>query len=184
MVKAWFLPPIRRGDLDKIKDPALVGIIDGVLDDGFRIQSDEIAAAAGRGLRFFGAGSTGALLAATQQEVHVVGFGKVYSFLSHHPDLGTLIELLYSEPDYQAFTLPLINVVLGIQQRTPERSLAVAERLGRLPLQERTRENIRKLLCGCGIPDANEMLEFNFKQSDAVMLLKMFHSLQRQMKAW
>jgi len=109
--------------------------------------------------------------------------GKVYGFLSRHPHLGTLIELLYSEPDYQAFTLPPINVVLRVEQRSPELSLAVAERLGRLPLHERTREHIREALCGCGIPNPDEMLEFDFKQSDAVLLLKMLHSLQRNMAA-
>src|SRR3569833_3101571 len=61
---ANYRPPLRRGDLDAIAAPAVVAVVDGVLEPEARLPPEEARRAAERGLCLFGAASVGALLAA------------------------------------------------------------------------------------------------------------------------
>ena len=183
ILKARYLPPIRRGNLDIIRTPVRIGIIDGVLDDGIRIESNEISAASERGLRIYGAGSTGALLAATDRKKVVQGIGSVYRFLASYPHLRTLIEILYTEPDHETLTLPLINVVLSLEKHYPHKSLNIAEQLRLIPLPERSGVSVRTVLANCGIRDPEKIMAFNYKSDDATRLLKWLGLLE-ELDAW
>lgn len=182
ILEAHYLPPVRRGNLDMIRTPCRIGIIDGVLEEGIRIEPDEIAAASGRGLRIFGAGSTGALLAATDKTRKIQGLGSVYRFLACYPHLRTLIEILYTEPEYETLTVPLINIALSVEKYYPHKSLNVAEQLRIIPLPERSRDNIRRVLANSGIRDFEKIMAPNYKSDDATRLLKWF-SLQGEADA-
>lgn len=95
ILAADYRRPIRVGNLDQISPPAEVVIIDGVLDSEKRLPTSEAEHALQRGLNLYGAASTGALLAPELQSAGMIGFGRVFDFLTLVPgNCDDLVALL------------------------------------------------------------------------------------------
>lgn len=162
--------PLRRGDLAALKKTACAVVIDGILDDGDRVPLKEARLAIGRGVRLFGAASTGALLAAEVEGMEGVGEVFRYIKMARRPR-DELVAAWYQETDYHLLTIPLVNVLLAVENVRPDAVAELEERLRRLPLARRTHQSISAILSACGIESADPLLDFDPKARDAKALL-------------
>lgn len=184
ILSADFRPPLRSGDLDALPCYTVVGIVDGVLDAQSRLRPCEAIHALGRGIRLFGAASTGALLAAQLRTTGFVGIGRIFKLVALHPDVADdLVAVMYAEHDDTALTEPLVNAVLAflenrnLADRRPVGEVIAALRT--IPLHERT-----SIAVECRLQSLFPTTEYishhptirNYKAEDARLLL---HQLER-----
>ena len=189
ILDADYRPPVQRGDLDALADCAVVGIIDGILDRTMRVPPLEVRRAMDRGIRFFGAASTGALLAASLNDPRMVGVGRIYEFLRAYPDAGEdLISIVCVEYNWTAMTVPLIDAVLSVvdlSNRAGRRDLdidALILSLRSLPLTGRSPEAIRACVQDTHCLPYELSSRFrvrNYKRCDARRLLSHLESIIR-----
>lgn len=185
---ADFRPPLRAGDLDRLPQSGIVGIIDGVLEPSLRISSAEVQRACGRGLRLFGAASTGALLAVALPSPALTGLGRVHEVLRFDPETNEdLVAVLYSDPDGRRLTEPLVNALLtlidlvGPDDASPSAIAGVVGSLRRLPLPERSTpavlEKLQMAARDAGLPRVPLQIR-DYKAADAKLMLRHLGSLK------
>lgn len=182
VIDADYRPPCRRGDLNAIRVPAVVAIIDGVFEQSLAISPTEILHAVRRGVYICGGGSMGALRAAEVPEMH--GIGRVYEMYS-----GGLIDdddevaLLFDPDRLVPLTIPLVNVRFAVDRlvdsgtigvRDGQRILATARALH---FKERTYQRILRELGLSTDSTAGELLlpllqAHDIKRTDAVRVLE------------
>lgn len=183
ILSADFRPPLRTGDLDALPCYSVVGIVDGVLDAQSRLCPSEAMRALGRGIRLFGAASTGALLAAQLRNTGFVGIGRVFRLVALHPDVADdLVAISYAAHDDTALTEPLVNAVLAflenrnLADRRPVGEVIAALRT--IPLHERTNIAVESRLQSLFPTEymSHHPTIRNYKAEDVSLLL---HHLER-----
>jgi len=79
VLTAEYLPPIRRGDLARLREEVrFVGIVDGEFYQSLAVSPKELLPLLKRGVKVFGASSMGALRAAETYTLGTVGIGRVF----------------------------------------------------------------------------------------------------------
>jgi len=195
-VEAWRLlaadyrPPLRRGDLDALPGPALVGIVDGVLDPEARMEPEEARRAAIRGIRMFGAASFGAMLATDPSILGVVtGVGRVAGLLRHGRADPDDVALQYAAHDLRPLTVPVVDVICWMAKTFAANVLATgaANRalhgLRAVPVEDRTPALVASLLhahLGSASPWSRGATVCGAKTGDARLLLRALRVLRRR----
>jgi hypothetical protein len=151
IVEAHCRPLLRAGDLDAVPDSSFVGIVDGVLTASSRVSPCEAVRALNRGVRLYGAASTGALLAARLCEAGFIGFVRVFALVARYPDAADdLVAVLYADPNRTPFTEQLANAVFTlIDHRRPADPWLVEEAIEALqtiPIEKRTPSALNRRL--------------------------------------
>ena len=111
LLAGCYRPPVRRGDLLPIAGGRTVAIIDGELAPDALIPAAEIRAALQRGVRLFGAASTGALRAAELAACGMIGVGWVHAaYRSGRIASAEEIAVLYDPRTLRPLTVALVSV--------------------------------------------------------------------------
>ncbi len=113
ILKAEYLPPARRGDIESaVSGGALViGLIDGVFFQDCAVAHREILSAIRKGIRVIGASSMGALRAAELDVLGMEGVGEIYRMYRE----GVLesddeVALAFDPTTGTALSEPLVNI--------------------------------------------------------------------------
>lgn len=117
VLDADYLPPIRRGDLDRLPEHArFVGIIDGEFFQSLSVSPKEIVKLLRRGVTVLGASSMGALRAAETHKLGTIGVGKVFAmFRDGVLDSDDEVALVYERDTYRKLSEPLVNLRASLQ---------------------------------------------------------------------
>jgi hypothetical protein len=111
LVNAEICPPVRSGDLDRLRDGKTVVIIDGVLEPEPVLSVAEIRRALQRGLKIQGAASLGALRAHQTHGDGMEGSGWVYqAYVSGRIQGTDEISVIYDPFSHRPLTVPLVNI--------------------------------------------------------------------------
>jgi ribosomal protein S12 methylthiotransferase accessory factor len=185
--KAEFRPPIKRGDLEGIIAPAIVGIIDGVFGESLAISPGEIRDAISRGVTIYGAGSMGALRASEIPKM--IGVGRIYDmYKSGEIERDDEVALLFLPGTFQPMTVPMINLRYGVERLvrsttlSREDGIALIEACQKLHFKERTYKTIINNSSLAHNKDADDIVKllrnFDLKREDAQFLLEMLSNLK------
>lgn len=184
---AHIRPPLCRGDLDAIAAPAVVAVVDGVLEPEVRLPPEEARRAAERGLRLFGAASVGALLAADPSiPGAVAGVGRVFRLLRRGRVQADDLALLYAAHNLRPLTVPVVDVLCQLDDAVAEGRVQSSDAEGALaalralPLEDRTPEAVAHLLrhrLGLSLPRLGDPPYMGAKAADARRLLRLLRRL-------
>ena len=143
LVDAECRPPIRTGDLDRLRGAQrTIVIIDGELAGDEVISVDEIERAISRGFDVRGASSVGALRAAEFHERGMRGCGWIYQAFRDGRIFGTEeIAVLYDPQSLCPLTIPLVTVRFwldhfvgrGVKPEKPPRSPSLSRPVDTAP---------------------------------------------------
>lgn len=167
--------PVVQGDLDAIAFPALLVIIDGILDGDQRLPRAEVVRALDRGLVIHGVSSLGAVLAVELEHKGLRGAGRIYEVLRGlDTDLVNLIMALYTADQLRPLTIPLINAVVCCWEQgiNSENLDAVVHELSRIPLDVRNWERIEATAAHAGMKLPATARCMDIKREDAIHLLQ------------
>jgi hypothetical protein len=112
ILNADYLPPIKRGDLEKLPvETKIVGIVDGEFFQSLAVSPREILPLLERGVTVLGAASMGALRAVEVEPNGMIGVGEI--FRMYHD--GTIdgddeVALIYDSETYRNLSVPLVNI--------------------------------------------------------------------------
>jgi hypothetical protein len=112
MLKARFLPPVRRGDLPQLPSSVkMVGIIDGVFLSEAAVGHREIIDLLKRGITVVGGGSMGALRAAELQDLGMIGVGQIFEMYRDGIIEGDdEVALVFDPETFTPLSEPLVNI--------------------------------------------------------------------------
>lgn len=183
---ATILPPIKRGDLGRLRvKPEIIGIIDGEFYQSLAVSPKEILPFLNSGVTVYGASSMGALRAVELRDCGMIGVGRVFRlFRSGILDADDEVALAYSPETYEPLSEPLVNTryILRAAARrgilTRMQAGEIISKLKPVYFPERTRQ-LMLLFCKqvAGNDAASKMREFlrtdapNVKRQDAELLL-------------
>jgi len=157
LCRPWLrvLPPVRRGDIDRLivrsGEPGIMVVCDGVFQSAPAVSHAELCAALDAGWQVWGVSSIGAIRAFELRHEGMHGFGHVYAMFQRHGDLADdeMCLLHYPEPPYFPVSEPLVNLrfafarnrnLLAIDEHATTRTLAA---LRELWFGDRTLERMR-----------------------------------------
>ncbi|POR11495.1 TfuA-like protein [Diaphorobacter sp. LR2014-1] len=175
ILDADYRGPVVQGDLDAITSPALVVIIDGILDCDQRLPRAEVARALDRGLVIHGVSSLGAVLAVELEHKGLKGSGRIYEVLRDlDADLPNLIAALYTADQLRPLTTPLINAVVYCREQGMGTGNldAVVHELASIPLDARNWEGIEDATARAGVKLPATVRLMDVKREDAINLLQ------------
>lgn len=133
ILDAEYLPPIRRGNLARIRDrTGAVGIIDGEFFQSLAVSPKEVLKTMTRGIKVYGAASMGALRAAEMCDLGVIGVGKIFAmFRDAVLDADDEVAVVYDPISYRTFSDPLVNLRCALDAAVAEGAIGAdaAERL-------------------------------------------------------
>lgn len=115
--EAEFCAPIRRGDLDKIKNPKnfVIGIVDGVFHQSLAVSVIEVRMFLEKGGIVFGASSMGALRAAELRHMGMRGIGQIYEdYVAGKLNSDEDVALALHPETGEALTIPTVQVKYAI----------------------------------------------------------------------
>ncbi len=109
---AEYLPPICRGDLDRLPEHVrFVGIIDGEFYQSLSVSPKEVVKLLRRGVTVFGASSMGALRAAETWKLGTIGVGRIFEmFRDGILDADDEVALVYERDTFRNLSTPLVNL--------------------------------------------------------------------------
>jgi hypothetical protein len=112
MLKARFLPPVRRGDLPQLPSSVkMVGIIDGVFLSEAAVGHREIIDLLKRGVTVVGGGSMGALRAAELHDLGMIGVGQIFEMYRDGIIEGDdEVALVFDPETFTPLSEPLVNI--------------------------------------------------------------------------
>ena len=112
LLDAEFLPPIRRGDIDRLSaDIRFIGIIDGEFFQNLAVSPKEIIKTLDRGIKVLGSSSMGALRAAETHTFGMVGIGRVFEqFRDGILDADDEVALAYEPGTYRGLSDSMVNL--------------------------------------------------------------------------
>jgi len=153
------LPPVKRGDVDKLlssRRPGIMALVDGQFQQCLSVGHAEIRSALDAGWQVWGLSSMGAIRAYEMREMGVKGFGKVYKCFCDRVDFrDDEVALLHeSGPPYRSLSEPLVHIRLwlkelrrlGLIKQREEKHLV--QSLMNLWFGERTLERVRSMVQG------------------------------------
>lgn len=118
ILKAMYLPPIRRGDLSQLSsDIKTVGIIDGEFYQSLAVSPKEVLQLLNRGTKVYGSSSMGALRAAETHMYGMVGIGAIFEmYRDGMIDADDEVALTYDPDTYSSSSDSLINVRFALKE--------------------------------------------------------------------
>jgi hypothetical protein len=141
-LQTTYLPPIARGDVDRVLAqgvPDAIGIIDGRFFQSLAISPKEVLRAIEAGCRVFGASSMGALRAVELAPYGMVGVGRIHRLYADGiVDADDEVALVYDPGSLLPLSVPLVNMRLALDA-------AVRAGLASAELAERCVQVARKL---------------------------------------
>lgn len=152
------LPPVRRGDVERIVAqggaPGVLIVCDGVFQVAPAVSHAELCAAIDAGWEVWGVASLGAIRAHELRHEGMRGFGEVYAHFARCDDFtdDEMCVIHVPEPPYYPVTEALVNVRHALAARGREFGIAedaaraLVEALKALWFGERTHARIRGLL--------------------------------------
>ncbi len=187
LLKAEYLPPIRRGDLAALSEEVrFVGIVDGEFYQSLAVSTKEILMLLRRGVSVFGASSMGALRAAETYQFGMVGVGKIFAFYRDGIlEADDEVALTYDPVTFKALSDPLVNLRDALQLATEAGVIAEEQRS---TLVERMRviyfphRSFRALeaMCPTLIPFFQNRVRPDLKREDARQLLLVMAAAREQ----
>jgi TfuA protein len=125
ILRARFLPPIRRGDLAKLApEVRLVGIIDGEFYQNLAVSPKEILPLLQRGVRVFGSSSMGALRAAELHTHGMLGVGRIFAlYRDGLIEADDEVAVAYDPETYRPLSVPLVNIRFALEAAVHEGSV-------------------------------------------------------------
>ena len=152
------LPPVRRGDVDRIVrcqgEPGVLVVCDGVFQVAPAVSHAELCAALDAGWQVWGVSSLGAIRAHELRAEGMRGFGHVYEQFARFDDFtdDEMCLIHVPDPPYFPVTEALVNVRHALAQRGREDGIdaaaaqALVDGLRALWFGDRTPARIRELL--------------------------------------
>jgi hypothetical protein len=112
VLDADYLPPICRGDLERLPEHVrFVGIVDGEFFQSLSVSPKEVVTLLRRGVTVFGASSMGALRAAETWKFGTIGVGQIFiMFRDGILDADDEVALIYERDTYRKLSEPLVNL--------------------------------------------------------------------------
>ena len=115
------LPPVKRGDVDKLissRPTGTMAIVDGQFQQCLSVGHAEIRAALAAGWQVWGLSSMGAIRAYEMREMGVHGFGRVYRYFCDQVDFrDDEVALMHeSGAPYRALSEPLVHIRLWLKE--------------------------------------------------------------------
>lgn len=116
------LPPVRRGDVDRLvlaaPEPGVMVVCDGVFQSTPAVSHAELCRALDGGWQVWGVSSLGAVRAHELRDEGMCGFGYVYAQFALHHDFtdDELCLLHYPEAPFFALSEPLVNLRYALAQ--------------------------------------------------------------------
>ncbi len=129
LCEATYLPPVGRGDLEKLPaDTRIVGIIDGVFHQSLAVSPKEVVALLERGVEVYGASSIGALRAVETQRYGMKGLGKIFDmYREREIDADDEVAVAYDPATDRAVSEPLVNIRFALMDAVAESIIDRAE---------------------------------------------------------
>jgi hypothetical protein len=117
ILKATYLPPIKRGDLSQLSSEIkTVGIIDGEFYQSLAVSPKEVLQLLDRGIKVYGSSSMGALRAAETHIYGMVGMGAIFEmYRDGMIDADDEVALTYDQDSYRSSSEPLINIRFALK---------------------------------------------------------------------
>ncbi len=117
VLDADYLPPICRGDLDRLTEHVrFVGIVDGEFFQSLSVSPKEVVKLLRRGVTVFGASSMGALRAAETWKLGTIGVGQIFTmFRDGILDADDEVALIYERDTYRKLSEPLVNLRAALE---------------------------------------------------------------------
>ena len=154
-----WLPPARRGDMDRLVDrhaPGVVVLCDGVFDAVPAVSHAELCRALDEGWQVWGVASLGAIRAWELRGEGMRGHGRVYSMFERDPDFrdDEMCLLHCPEAPYFPVTEALVNVRVALQEHgaacgiSDDAAARLVDRLGALWFGDRSEALMREILVG------------------------------------
>ena len=149
------LPPVRRGDVDRIVrcqgEPGVLVVCDGVFQVAPAVSHAELCAALDAGWQVWGVSSLGAIRAHELRAEGMRGFGHVYEQFARFDDFTDDEMCLAHYPEAPWFSLsePLVNLRHALERQGPalgiseEAAATCIEQLRGLWFGDRTLERMR-----------------------------------------
>lgn len=170
------LPPIRRGDVEKLiarRRPGTMAIVDGVFQQCLSVGHAEIRSALANGWQVWGLSSMGAIRAYEMRHMGMRGYGRVYQFFTRYVDFrDDEVALLHeATPPYRPMSEPLVHIRvwfkelrrMGLLNRREEKTLL--ESLMSTWFGERTVARARSAVLGL-IPDQVAKVDETLREFD------------------
>ncbi|MDN0195310.1 TfuA-like protein [Streptomyces sp. S.PNR 29] len=139
VLDAEYLPPVGKGDLDRLladeRPPDLIGIVDGRFFQSLSVSPKEILRVLDAGIAVYGSSSMGALRAVECAPYGMVGIGAVFEcFRSGEIDQDDEVAITYSTDTLASLSEPLVNMrfALAAAVRAGAADAALAERFLRV----------------------------------------------------
>ena len=158
-----FMPPVKRGDIDKLtskRPPGVVAIVDGLFHQCLSVGHAEIRTAIKLGWEIWGLSSMGAIRAYEMRHMGVRGFGRVYELFVQFEDFRDDEVALIHEaaPSYRPLSEPLVHIRFWLKelvnngQLTKRQEKRLLDQLMSLWYADRTLATVRRLVCEL-VPD-------------------------------
>ncbi|MFE9454365.1 TfuA-like protein [Streptomyces sp. NPDC006739] len=117
---AEYLPPIARGDIEKLLDrstpPNAIGIVDGRFLDSLSISPKEVLRAVDFGIPVYGSSSMGALRAVECAPFGMVGVGRIYeAYATGAVEADDEVAIVYHPQSLRPQSEPLINLRFAVE---------------------------------------------------------------------
>lgn len=125
-------PPIRRGDLDQLREsedpPEAVGIVDGAFQQSLAVTPKEVLRALDAGVRLYGASSMGALRAVECAPYGMVGVGRIFRmYATGEVDADDEVAITFDPETGVAMSEPMVNIRVVVEAATAVGSLDVTD---------------------------------------------------------
>ena len=116
-----FVPPVKRGDIDKLiskRSPGVIAIVDGLFHQCLSVGHAEIRTAVDLGWQVWGLSSMGAIRAYEMRDMGVRGFGRVYELFDQFEDFRDDEVALIHEagPSYRPLSEPLVHIRFWLKE--------------------------------------------------------------------
>jgi hypothetical protein len=151
------LPPVKRGDIDRLvstRRPGVIAIVDGQFHQCLSVGHAEIRTAVAHGWQVWGLSSMGAIRACEMRHMGVRGYGQVYDWFCRDEDLrDDEVALTHlPAPPHLALSEPLIHIRLWLHELvttgllTSRKETRLLEKLMSMWFGDRTLQKARTMV--------------------------------------
>ncbi|MDO5852209.1 MAG: TfuA-related McrA-glycine thioamidation protein [Methanobacteriaceae archaeon] len=126
ILKAKYLPPVKRGDIQKIinsedDNPKIIGIIDGVFHQDPAVSHKEILNALDENIMIIGGSSMGALRACELEIYGMIGIGRIFNdYKTGIIESDDDVAVAFDPKTGKLLSEPLINIYYNLEDALKE----------------------------------------------------------------